>query len=96
MRRAVRQNVEVPVCMQAHRDSECGTPMRPPLVMHIVHRLALGGLENGLVNLINWMPPERYRHAIVCVAECTNFRERIKRDDVAILVLGKRDMMLSV
>ena len=25
----------------------------PPLVVHIIHRFAMGGLENGLVNLIN-------------------------------------------
>src|SRR5207344_2209514 len=36
----------------------------PPLVAHLIHRLDVGGLENGLVNLINHMPAERYRHAI--------------------------------
>ena len=39
----------------------------PPLVVHVIHRLDFGGLENGLVNLVNRMPSERYRHAILCL-----------------------------
>lgn len=62
----------------------------PPLVVHIIHRLQIGGLENGLVNLINQMPPERYAHAIVCMTESTNFRERIARPGVAVHELHKK------
>src|SRR5262245_10280473 len=61
------------------------------LVMHIVHRLGTGGLENGLVNLVNHMPSQRYRHAIVCLSDFTSFRDRIKRTDVSILALHKRE-----
>ena len=39
--------------------------MPPPLIAHVLFRLDVGGLENGLVNLINNMPPERYRHAVI-------------------------------
>ena len=42
---------------------------QPPLVVHIIHSLGTGGLENGLVNIINRTPPDRYRHAIVCLTE---------------------------
>ena len=42
--------------------------MKPPLhVVHIVYRFATGGLENGIVNLINHLPPEQYSHSIVCL-----------------------------
>ena len=41
---------------------------RPPLLAHVIYRLDFGGLENGLVNLVNRIPPERYRHAILCLA----------------------------
>ena len=58
---------------------------QPPLVAHVIHRLALGGLESGLVNLINYMPEERYRHAIVCVTDYTDFRYRIMREDVPVI-----------
>lgn len=61
-----------------------------PLVAHVIHRLGVGGLENGLVNLINHMPPERYRHAIVCMTDYTDFRLRIQRSDVACYALHKK------
>ncbi|MGV7206272.1 TIGR03088 family PEP-CTERM/XrtA system glycosyltransferase [Oxalobacteraceae bacterium A2-2] len=63
----------------------------PPLVLHLIHQLGIGGLENGLVNLINHMPPERYRHAIVCVKDSTGFAARITRSGVDIISLHKRE-----
>jgi hypothetical protein len=59
------------------------------LICHVIHRLAVGGLENGLVNLINHLPDD-YQHAIICVTDATDFRHRIRRHDVAIHELGKR------
>ena len=50
---------------------------QPPLVVHIIYRLGVGGLENGLVNLINRMPGERYRHAVICLKDATDFRNRL-------------------
>lgn len=65
---------------------------QPPLVAHIIHRLDYGGLENGLVNLINRMPPERYRHSIICLTDFNpEFRRRIRRPDVAVYALHKRE-----
>jgi sugar transferase (PEP-CTERM/EpsH1 system associated) len=61
-----------------------------PLIVHLIHRLDVGGLENGLVNLINHLPPERYRHAIVCLEDSSDFRHRIQRPDVEIVSLNKR------
>ncbi|MGH8064833.1 MAG: TIGR03088 family PEP-CTERM/XrtA system glycosyltransferase [Candidatus Entotheonellia bacterium] len=63
---------------------------QPPLVVHLIHRLAVGGLENGLVNLINYMPAERYRHAIVCLTDYTDFSNRLQRPDVLVIALHKR------
>ena len=63
---------------------------KPPLVVHLIYRLAVGGLENGLVNLINRMPPERYRHAIVCIDDYTDLRERIQHPGVEVYALHKR------
>lgn len=63
----------------------------PPLVVHVIHRLTTGGLENGLVNLLNAMPKERYRHAIVCMTDYNDFAKRIQRDDVEIYALHKRE-----
>jgi len=46
-------------------------------------------VENGLVNLINRMPAERYRHAIVCIMDYSYFRLRIQRPDVECYALHK-------
>lgn len=61
-----------------------------PLVVHVIYRLAVGGLENGLVNLINNMPTKYYRHAIVCIDDFTDFRKRIQADDVEVYALHKK------
>lgn len=61
-----------------------------PLVMHLVHRFAVGGLENGVVNLVNRMPERRWRHAIVALTEIDeSFARRLQRTDVARLSLHK-------
>ncbi|MDR0775281.1 MAG: TIGR03088 family PEP-CTERM/XrtA system glycosyltransferase [Azonexus sp.] len=62
---------------------------RRPLIAHVMYRFATGGLENGIVNLINHMPPERYRHAVIALTEVTDFRHRIQRDDVEFIALNK-------
>ena len=61
----------------------------PPLILHVVHCFAIGGLENVIVNLINFSSPDRYRHAIVSLTDYTNFRQRIRRDDVPVFALHK-------
>ncbi len=68
--------------------SDC-MPDLAPLITHIIYRLDVGGIENGLVNLINTMPGERYRHAIICITHATDFRQRIQRSDVPIYELHK-------
>lgn len=61
----------------------------PPLVVHLVYRFDTGGLENGIVNLINEMPADTYRHAVVALTEITHFRHRITRKDVEFVALEK-------
>jgi sugar transferase (PEP-CTERM/EpsH1 system associated) len=54
-----------------------------PLIAHVVYRFGVGGLENGVVNLINRMPHDRWRHAVVSLTDVSAaFRTRIERDDV--------------
>ena len=60
-----------------------------PLIAHVIYRLDVGGLENGLVNLINRIPPQRFRHAIVSLTDHSAFRQRIQRDDVPVFSLNK-------
>ncbi len=56
---------------------------------HVVYRFDTGGLENGIVNLINHMPTEAYRHAVVALTEVTDFRKRVQRPDVSFHSLHK-------
>lgn len=64
---------------------------QPPLIAHVIYRLGIGGLENGLINLINQMPADKYRHMIICLKGSTSFRERLRRKDVQIIDLQKKD-----
>jgi len=64
--------------------------MRPPLIAHVVQHFGMGGLENGVVNLLNHMPADRYRHAVVCLDGYTDFRHRLQRDDVQFFALNKQ------
>lgn len=65
------------------------TPAVPPLVVHLLYRLDFGGLETVLVDCINRMAPDRYRHAIVCLTGYTAFAEKITRPDVLLVALDK-------
>lgn len=60
-----------------------------PLVAHVMYRFDTGGLENGIVNLINHMPAEAYRHAVIALTDITDFRKRILRPDVEFIALKK-------
>lgn len=60
-----------------------------PLIAHVMYRFDVGGLENGIVNLINHMPHGAYRHVVIALTEITDFRRRIVRDDVQFIALNK-------
>jgi sugar transferase (PEP-CTERM/EpsH1 system associated) len=60
-----------------------------PLIAHVIYRFDVGGLENGLVNLINRIPPHRFRHAVISLTVCSDFRRRIERGDVPVFSLDK-------
>ena len=63
----------------------------PKLIAHVIHRLDFGGLENGLVNLINRIPQARYRHAIICMTDYSDFAKRITNPAVTLHALHKAE-----
>ena len=65
-------------------------PQHKPLIAHVLFRLGTGGLENGVVNLINTMPTEKFRHAVICMTDYTHFRDRITNNDVQVYCLHKK------
>jgi len=61
-----------------------------PLVVHVVYRFYVGGLENGIVNLVN-RTQNGWRHAIVALTDVDpEFARRIDGPDVRCIALGKR------
>ncbi|MFZ4289636.1 TIGR03088 family PEP-CTERM/XrtA system glycosyltransferase [Variovorax sp. HJSM1_2] len=60
-----------------------------PLVAHVVYRFDTGGLENGVVNLINHMPVDAYQHAVISLTDITDFRQRVRVSDVEFIALNK-------
>lgn len=51
-------------------------------IVHIVHRFDTGGMENGMVNLFNALPPDRFRHTVVALTDYSDFRRRITAQPV--------------
>ncbi len=64
---------------------------QPLLIAHVLHRFDVGGLENGVVNLINRIPTDQYRHAIIAMTECTDFAKRLSNPNVTLHAIHKRE-----
>lgn len=60
-----------------------------PLIVHLVYRLDFGGLETLLVECVNSLPAERYRHAVVCLTDYTTFAKKVRDPNVALYSLHK-------
>jgi sugar transferase (PEP-CTERM/EpsH1 system associated) len=62
----------------------------PRHIVHVIYRLAVGGLENGLVNLVNGLPADAWRHTIVSLTDVDDaFAQRVVARNVEIVALGK-------
>jgi sugar transferase (PEP-CTERM/EpsH1 system associated) len=62
-----------------------------PLIAHVIYRLGVGGMEHGLIKLINGMPVDAYDHVIICLNETTDLQSAIRRPDVPVISLHKRE-----
>jgi sugar transferase (PEP-CTERM/EpsH1 system associated) len=61
----------------------------PISIVHVIHHLVVGGMENGVVNLINRLPREKFHHAVICIEDYSDFRERIERPNVELHALHR-------
>jgi sugar transferase (PEP-CTERM/EpsH1 system associated) len=60
------------------------------LVVHVVYRFDIGGLETVLVNLINTLPMASFRHKIIALTDASSVMiKQIQVPDVEILCLNK-------
>ena len=60
----------------------------PLKVLHVVHSLGVGGLENGVVNLINRLDSEKYSHVICCLTHSGKLAERLQSQAVEVVEVG--------
>lgn len=60
-----------------------------PLIVHVIYRFDVGGLETLLAECIRRMPRHRYRHAIVCTSGYSAFVEQIAGTGTPIFSLDK-------
>lgn len=60
-----------------------------PTVAHIVFRFDYGGLENGVVNILNELKGDGVRHVVIALTEASSFADRLT-GDVDVHSIGKR------
>ncbi|MCD6680946.1 MAG: TIGR03088 family PEP-CTERM/XrtA system glycosyltransferase [Burkholderiaceae bacterium] len=53
-------------------------------LVHVIHRFDTGGMENGLVNLVNRLPASRFRHTIVPLTNTGRIAARITNPQVRV------------
>src|SRR5690242_4727093 len=63
----------------------------PIRIMHVVDQLAKGGLENGLVNLIERLEPARFEHVVYAIRKLGPNAERLAKSRVQVICQGKQD-----
>ena len=63
---------------------------RPRLVVHVVDALDAALTGTSLLNLIRLLPPERYRHAIVCMHDRFGHHADVREHGVEVVNLHKR------
>lgn len=60
------------------------------LVAHVVYSFKAGGLENVIVQLINRLPADRFRHVVIALTECSEeFAQRVTLQGVQFISLHK-------
>ncbi|MBB1075273.1 TIGR03088 family PEP-CTERM/XrtA system glycosyltransferase [Rhodoferax sp. 4810] len=65
------------------------TPARRHIV-HLIYRFDTGGLENVVVQLINNLPQDEFRHTVVAITVAVPaYAQRIQREGVEVISLGK-------
>lgn len=74
--------------MRRHRNAAI-VMNRKIRIAHVVFRLDYGGLENGLVNIINWLPREEFEHTVISLTGSTEFRRRLS-ENVRVIALHKQ------
>ena len=70
--------------------SLCEPQEHPRLVVHVVDTLDTAQTEHELLNLIRHLPPDRYRHAIVCLRDSGAYEGEVREHGIEIVNLHKQ------
>ncbi len=63
----------------------------PIRVAHVLFHFGIGGLENGVVNLINGLPENDYQHAVICLTDYDpDYVQRVRNANCELRSLHKR------
>ena len=60
----------------------------PIKILHILDSLKVGGLENGVINLINKLDRRKFMHTICCIRTAGPMATRLERQDVKIVSMN--------
>ena len=60
-------------------------------IMHVVDQLGKGGLENGLVNVIEHLDSSRFEHVVYAIRKLGPNAERLEKSGVRVICQGKRE-----
>src|ERR1700682_2468106 len=63
----------------------------PAHIMHVVDSLDPGGLQNGLINLIERLDPSQFEHTVYAMRHLGASADRLPRDRVRVMCLGKKE-----
>lgn len=64
------------------------TTGRPLRICHVVLSLRPGGLENGVVNVVNGLDPREFISSVCCLRELGSFADRITAPGAAVRSMG--------
>ena len=68
------------------------TTKRPVHIAHLIWHFGTGGLENGVVNLINHLPEDEFVHSIITLTgHQSEFAARIRSANVSFFCLDKKE-----
>ena len=62
----------------------------PVTVGHTLYAFKEGGMERGLLNIINYGSSERFRHVILCLTEAGAFADRLRSPNCEVVELRKK------
>lgn len=66
-------------------------------ILHVIPSLDVGGMENGVVNVINVLPADRFEHHVACLLHTGPLAERIRgRAGVTEMHAGRHDPIATL